>query len=98
VPSLKQISEAVEGLFVMEDLHNFGTDYDKTLLAWDKNFETNWKKIEPMFDGRFFRMWRYYLLMSAGVFRARGIQLWQFIYSKRGVPGGYQNFIQYQFS
>ena len=28
----------MEGLFTMEDWHNFGADYDKTLMAWHKNF------------------------------------------------------------
>jgi cyclopropane-fatty-acyl-phospholipid synthase len=31
IPSLKQISEAVEGFFVIEDVHNFGACYDTTL-------------------------------------------------------------------
>lgn len=39
---------------------------------------------------RFYRMWRYYLLSCAGAFRARDIQLWQFVLSKKGGMGGYQ--------
>ena len=91
LPSIKQIAEASEGLFVMEDWHNFGADYDKTLMAWHKNFEDNWDKIKSNYDERFYRMWRYYLLACAGSFRARKNQLWQIVLSKKGVSGGYKS-------
>ena len=89
LPSIRQISKAIEGLFVMEDWHNFGADYDKTLMAWYNNFAGNWEKIKSNYDERFYRMWRYYLLACAGSFRARKNQLWQIVLSKKGVPGGY---------
>jgi cyclopropane-fatty-acyl-phospholipid synthase len=91
IPSVKQIGKAVEGLFVMEDWHSFGTDYDKTLMAWHKNFNDNWDKIKHNYSKKFYRMWRYYLLLSAGSFRARRHQLWQIVLSKKGVPGGYKS-------
>ncbi len=90
IPSIKQIGESIEGLFVMENWHSFGADYDKTLMAWHKNFEDNWDKIKSNYDERFYRMWRYYLLCCAGSFRARKNQLWQIVLSKKGVPGGYK--------
>lgn len=92
IPSVTQLSRASENYFIMEDLHNFGADYDKTLMAWYSNFEKNWNKIEDKFSERFFRMWKYFLLSSAGSFRS-GIrnQLWQIVMSKNGVPGGYQS-------
>lgn len=89
LPSIAQIGRAVEGLFVMEDLHNFGTDYDRTLMAWHKNFINNWDVIKDRYDETFFRMWKYYLLSCAGSFRARKNQLWQIVLSKKGIPGGY---------
>ncbi|MDP3741389.1 MAG: cyclopropane fatty acyl phospholipid synthase [bacterium] len=89
LPSIRQIAEASEDLFVLEDLHNFGADYDKTLMAWFKNFDTSWPKVEKDFDERFYRMWKYYLLSCAALFRARQVQLWQMVFSKRGVLGGY---------
>ncbi len=82
LPSAKQITEASEGIFVMEDWHNFGPDYDKTLMAWHSNFEKNWKTLAPQYGERFYRMWRYYLLACAGTFRARKSQLWQIVFSK----------------
>jgi len=89
LPSVKQIAEAIEGLFVMEDWHNFGADYDKTLMAWHQNFEVNWNKIRSNYNEKFYRMWRYYLLACAGSFRARENQLWQIVLAKKGVSGGY---------
>ncbi len=91
VPSIKQIGEASEGVLIMEDWHNFGAYYDRTLLEWHKNFEKSWPKFEAQFGKKFYRMWRYYLLMFAGVFRARELQLWQIVFSKKGVKGGYQS-------
>ncbi len=91
LPSMKQISKSIEGLFVMEDWHNFGADYDKTLMAWHQNFEDNWDKIKSNHDERFYRMWKYYLLCCAGSFRARKNQLWQIVLSKKGVSGGYKS-------
>ncbi len=90
LPSVAQIGKAIEGLFVVEDWHNFGADYDKTLMAWHQNFEKNWDSIKSNYDQRFYRMWRYYLLSCAGSFRARKNQLWQIVLSKKGIPGGYQ--------
>ncbi len=90
LPSIAQLSKAVEGLFVMEDFHNLGADYDKTLMAWHKNFEANWDQIKNNYNERFYRMWKYFLLSSAGAFRARNKnQLWQIILAKNGVLGGY---------
>ncbi len=89
IPSLKQITTAVEGLFIVEDLQNFGFYYDATLMAWFKNFNDNWHLLEDRYGERFYRMWKYYLLSSAGAFRCRDTQVWQFVLSKKGVPGGY---------
>lgn len=91
LPSMKQIVAVTEPYFVMEDWHNFGADYDKTLLAWYHNFVNNWPKIQHNFDQRFYRMWCYYLLSCAGAFRARDIQLWQIVYTKHGMISGYQS-------
>jgi cyclopropane-fatty-acyl-phospholipid synthase len=91
LPSAKQITTAAEGQFIMEDWHNFGADYDRTLMAWHENFVRTWPEIKDQYDERFYRMWRYYLLSFAAAFRARSIQLWQIVYSKNGVPGGYRS-------
>jgi cyclopropane-fatty-acyl-phospholipid synthase len=89
LPSIKQIGDSTERKFVMEDWHNFGADYDKTLLVWNQNFEKAWPNLKKKYSETFRRMWRLYLLSSAGSFRARNIQLWQIVLSPTGVPGGY---------
>jgi len=91
LPSLKQIFSTSEGLFLTEDVHNFGADYEKTLLAWHKNFEKAWSKLKQKYGDRFYKMWNYYLLSCAGSFKARHIQLWQIVLSHNGVPGGYKS-------
>ena len=91
LPSAQQINAAAEGLFVMEDWHSFGPDYDLTLMAWYHNFTENWHRIQNAYTQRFYRMWTYYLLSCAGTFRARRNQLWQIVFSKNGLKGGYSS-------
>ena len=86
LPSIAQLAKAMEGLFVMEDWHNFGPYYDPTLMAWHANFEAAWPELKDKYDERFYRMWRYYLLSSAGGFRARNSQLWQVVFTRIGDP------------
>lgn len=90
LPSISHIGKSIEGLFVMEDWHNFGAHYDKTLLAWHKNFNAHWDQLKSQYDEKFYRMWNYYLLACAGSFRARKNQLWQVLLSKKGIAGGFQ--------
>ncbi|MCH8507123.1 MAG: class I SAM-dependent methyltransferase, partial [Ectothiorhodospiraceae bacterium] len=90
LPSLGQIAESSEDLFVIEDMHNFGADYDRTLLAWHDNVERAWPHFRDRYGERFHRMWRYYLLCCAGAFRARSIQLWQLVMAPQGLVGGYR--------
>ncbi|MCU1338343.1 MAG: cfa [Bryobacterales bacterium] len=82
IPSMAQLTTAWEGLWVAEDWHNFGPDYDRTLTAWWKNFEQAWDRLRGIYGDRFYRMWKYYLMASAGSFRARKLQLWQVVLSK----------------
>jgi cyclopropane-fatty-acyl-phospholipid synthase len=86
LPSIAQLGRAMEGRFVMEDMQNFGPHYDQTLLAWHANFEKAWPELKKNYDQRFYRMWRYYLLSSAGGFRARNMQLWQIVFTRQGTP------------
>ena len=89
LPSIKQLGEAFEGLFIMEDWHNLSTNYDKTLMAWHKNFNQNWPILKEFHSEKFKRMWNFYLLFCAGGFRSRQLQLWQIVLSNSGVAGGY---------
>ena len=89
LPSPVGIMEASNGIFIPEDIHNFGVNYEKTLLDWESNFVNNWGSLKNTYNERFYRMWRYYLLSFAATFRARTNHLWQIVFSKKGVPGGY---------
>ena len=91
LPSASQVARTAEGIFILEDVHNFGAHYDFTLLAWEDRFRRSWKLFQSRYGERFYRMWRFYLLSCAGAFRARRIQLFQFIFSKGGLPGGYSS-------
>jgi cyclopropane-fatty-acyl-phospholipid synthase len=90
LPSIKQIAHSCEDIFIIEDVHNFGADYDTTLMAWFERFDASWHTLKDNYSDRFYRMWKYYLLACAGMFRAREAQLWQLVLSKSGVPGGYR--------
>lgn len=90
VPSLAQISKAVERRLIIEDVENFGPYYDKTLLAWHANFIKNYSELRDRYDQRFYRMWEFYLLSFAGAFRSRELQLWQIVMRKIEVSDVYQ--------
>jgi cyclopropane-fatty-acyl-phospholipid synthase len=90
IPAAGQVAEALQHLFVVEDWHNFGADYDLTLSAWRANFEAAWPQLSEHYDARFRRMWLFYLGVSTAVFRSRRNQLWQITLSPHGVPGGYR--------
>jgi cyclopropane-fatty-acyl-phospholipid synthase len=85
LPSIAQISRAAEGLFVIEDIHNLGAHYEKTLMSWNDRFQKAWTRLAGRYDEIFKRMWEYYLLAYAGAFRARHIQVWQIVMTKPGV-------------
>ena len=84
LPSIAQISRAAENLFAVEDIHNLGLHYNKTLLSWNKRFQKAWAGLADRYDETFKRMWEYYLLSCAGAFCARHIQVWQIVMTKAG--------------
>ena len=90
LPTPKQITAASDKVFFLEDWQNFGgIYYDKTLMAWHENFTKNWHKLKNKYDERFRRMWNFFLLSSAGNFRANQLTLWQIVYSKNGLKETY---------
>jgi cyclopropane-fatty-acyl-phospholipid synthase len=86
LPSIAQLGAAMEQLFVLEDVHNIGEHYDRTLMAWYDNFQAAWPRLRARYGDRFFRMWKYYLLSSAASFRARYVQLHQLVMTRTGTP------------
>ena len=93
LPSFQQIVSSIEEPFVIEDWHNFGENYSRTLHAWHQNLSNYWQtKSHNTASEKEFRMWEYYLLSCAGNFEARSsVQLWQIVMSKKGVVGGYKS-------
>lgn len=84
-PSIAQLGKAMEGLFVMEDWHNFGEDYAKTLIAWWENFKAGYHTLDQQkYDRRFYRMWEFYLMAATGASIARDGQLWHLVLTKTG--------------
>lgn len=90
LPSLAQLVTAMEDIFIPEDVHNIGEDYDPTLMAWFERFDAAWPELRARYDEKFYRMWKFYLLASAGSFRARAQQLFQIVMTRRGTraPAG----------
>lgn len=81
VPSRREINNAGLGLFRLEDWHNFGPDYDRTLMAWAQRVDAAWPELSDRYDERFQRLWMFYLYSCAAFFRSRQGQLWQQVYS-----------------
>lgn len=84
MPSGSQICAAMEGLFVIEDLHNFGPHYVKTLRAWNANFQNAWGRFAARHDERVRRMFEYFFLISAALFRARTMEYWHLVLTRQG--------------
>jgi cyclopropane fatty-acyl-phospholipid synthase-like methyltransferase len=70
---------------------SFGSDYDRTLMAWWNNFERAWPRFESKYGKRVYRTWKYCLRCCAGFFRFRQGQLRQLVLSKRGRGGVYRS-------
>ncbi|MGH8512491.1 MAG: class I SAM-dependent methyltransferase, partial [Gammaproteobacteria bacterium] len=86
-PSVAQLGKAMEGLWVMEDWHNFGPGYVKTLDAWNRHSKA-YLQGSNRYPLRFQRMWEFYLVGSKVIFDLRASQLWQVLLTPYGVKGG----------
>ncbi|MCI0426539.1 MAG: class I SAM-dependent methyltransferase [Nitrospiraceae bacterium] len=86
-PSIAQLGRAMDGLFVMEDWHNFGPSYTRTLDAWYQRSKAFFRGTDR-YPPRFQRMWELYLVGSKVAVDIRSSQLWQLVLSPRGVPFG----------
>jgi len=91
LPSAQQLADVLNARFLIHDWHNFGSDYDRTLMAWWERFERAWPALQARYSERFYRMWRYYLLSCAGFFRSRRGQLWQLVLSSRARQSQYRS-------
>jgi cyclopropane-fatty-acyl-phospholipid synthase len=78
----RQLAEA-HGLS-WQDEHRFGLDYAETLKQWRERFDRAAAegRLPPEFDGRFVRLWHYYLMYCEGGFRGGGIDVLQVTLAK----------------
>ena len=79
LPSAAQIGAAIDGLFAVEGWENWSADYDRTIMAWFQNFQNHWSNLQSRYTERFYRMWKYYLMVAAACFRSRKNQVWQIL-------------------
>jgi cyclopropane-fatty-acyl-phospholipid synthase len=91
LPNVTDIINASAKLFILQDWHNFSYNYYYTLKAWMSNVDNKWHELKHNYDERFYRMWRYYLMVSAGSFKSGANQLWQIVFSKHAIDGGYKS-------
>lgn len=78
-PAMSEVMRAVEksDLFVT-DVEVWRMHYVKTLQHWQQRFEANIDAIRTLYDDRFCRMWRYYLIVSELSFSVLGMVVFQF--------------------
>ncbi len=64
----------------LDDIHEFGLDYADTLKHWRENFNRALPQVRLMgFDDKFIRLWNLYLSYCEGAFRAKRINVGQFL-------------------
>ena len=90
IPKLENLIMRAQDLFVLEDLHNFGADYELTLLEWENNLVNGWDKLKDKYSEDLRTLWLAYLHGAQGLLGGRHIHLFQFVFSKNGILGGYQ--------
>jgi len=87
---LEQLITCAEDYFMVEDLQNIGADYYKTLRAWEDNFDKGWPQLQPKYGDKFYKMWKLYLHYAQGLLSSRQVNVYQTVYTKKGIIGGYQ--------
>ena len=84
IPAMSEVMENVEknDLYVT-DVEVLRLHYAKTLNKWYENFRKNKRQIEKIYDEKFYRMWKYYLLAAEISFRYYQHVVFQFQVSKK---------------
>ena len=85
-PTLWQVLKAAQGRLAVEALQRLD-GYDRTIGEWERRFLAAWPALSKRYDERFYRMWRFYLGISRGIFRARLCHVWHIVFSHE-LPGG----------
>jgi cyclopropane-fatty-acyl-phospholipid synthase len=78
IPALSEVLPPIEqaGLW-LTDLEVLRLHYAKTLRAWRERFLAQADELGPPYDGRFKRMWEFYLAVSEMSFRYAGLMVFQ---------------------
>lgn len=84
LPRPEFITKSMQKYFFLDDWHNFGADYDKTLIEWYRRFTKAYPSFKSdYYDEHFYKIWKMYLLICAGGFRSRKVELWQILLSPK---------------
>lgn len=90
IPTIANVVTNVHPSLLLEDMHTFfGSNYDKTLMAWSGNLDSGWGRLKQKYGEAFYRMWKLYLQGCAAGFRSDLLRVWQFVFSRDGYSGGY---------
>jgi cyclopropane-fatty-acyl-phospholipid synthase len=83
-PALSEVMTAAErsGLYVT-DVEVWRLHYAETLKAWRQRFEQKIGQVREIYDDRFCRMWRFYLVVSELAFRQNGHVVFQVQLAKK---------------
>jgi cyclopropane-fatty-acyl-phospholipid synthase len=87
IPSVREITSMMaDNKFYMFDYENLGQHYAMTIDHWWKNFEGQKDVVIGMYDERFYRMWRLYLIGARNTFKVGSAQLSQWTFKKGQDP------------
>ncbi len=79
VPAASEVLTAIEQETLWAtDVECLRLHYAKTLQVWLERFEANVEKVAMLYDERFIRMWRFYLVASEQSFRFQRQAVYQF--------------------
>jgi cyclopropane-fatty-acyl-phospholipid synthase len=84
IPALSEVLPAVEraGLLVA-DIEILRLHYAQTLRAWRERFLAHRETVERLYDGRFVRMWEFYLAAAEMAFTKQKMMVFQIQLTKR---------------
>ena len=84
IPALSEVLTAIQyaGLMVT-DVEIMQLHYAETLKAWRKRFLAHREDVGRLYDGRFVRMWEFYLASSEMAFRESDLVVFQIQMAKR---------------
>ncbi len=79
IPAMSEVTRAIEKeRLVIADVEVLRLHYAETLKHWYQRFSARIDEARALYDERFCRMWRFYLLGSEMVFRHGGQSVFQF--------------------